>query len=1106
MRYSTATLVVIMALVMVLSPLGSLDVKGVLSPANSQAGPNEPVPATRSAGAGPHYMASGLTVKGNFMPWVCQFCTWSGSNSSFATEYNPYASNMTQLSTEMYYLSSSCTNWFCSRGYEDTSNDLTAWDHAHGVRPLPMITTCTISVLQSFLGTSSNWAGFISTAVSTAQKYGYGGYNIDWEPDTSCASGTTTAQNGYELAHFIDQFANASHVDNMIITLDFAYWDTLFWNTAALAKSTGDTFMEMNYQCPGSGFTSNLAADVKNIGVAKLGEGLDPESGCTNAQMVTEFGQVAAAHVTNIEWWCLDDTTAALSPALWTAVHDFVYQNAYNGTTNQTYSSGAWGLNTNEHPTASGGNLYLFTLGNNEQGYMDATITGATAITTVNITQQVSLNSANYRIYEGNLTATDTIQSSWQLPDVNTTLHLGPPAGSVVSVFFELATYAGGTVGGYLAGAPGTYAYFSVQINGGAASSLSSVAVAPTTPTVPASGTQPFTATPTCTSTCPGGITYTWALSSTALGTVSGSGATDTFSAGTTAGTVGLFVNATLSGVTKGASTVITVTATPVTLTSVSLSPTTPSVNAGGTQPFMASPVCSSTCPGAISYVWALTSTALGSITGTGSSVTFNAGSISLTGGIFVNATLSGTTRGDSTVITIANGVTLTSVSMTPGAPTVPSGGKQLFKAVTTCSSTCPTSGIAYSWSLTSTKLGTLNGTGASVTFNAGTVAGTLGIYLNATLSGTTMGASTLITVTVANALTSVALSPTVPSVLAGKTQGFTATPTCTSTCPTSDISYAWALSSSSLGSLSGSGTTDVFTASNTAGTVGIFVNATLNGTVQKATTEITVTAVTLTSVSMSPILPSVAASSATPFTATPTCSATCPGTIAYVWSLTNAALGAISGSGASVTFYAGANSLTGGIFVNASLGGTVQGASTVISVTGGSPTPVLEQVSLSPSSVNVSAGASQTFTTETTCTGGQCPSTITYAWTLNNTLGNIAPTGSGVTAQFTAGSTTGVATVMVSATLNGKTVHASSVVNLVASRNGGGGSLFSNWFLLLLIGAAVVVVVAIVAVVVGRRKKPTEAPPLPEWPQPQMAQPAEISYSTDGTGIQPPG
>jgi PKD repeat protein len=187
--------------------------------------------------------------------------------------------------------------------------------------------------------------------------------------------------------------------------------------------------------------------------------------------------------------------------------------------------------------------------------------------------------------------------------------------------------------------------------------SLVSVSVSPSPATVSASTQQIFTATPQCTETCPStGITYTWALSSSTLGSLSGSGATDTFTAGTTAGTVGLFVNATYDEVQMTASDIITVSTTPITLNSVTLSPASPSIAAGNPVAFTATPVCSvSTCPTTITYVWHATNSGMGSFTGSGSSVVFTAASNAGTVGVYVNATLGTTTVGANTVVTITS-------------------------------------------------------------------------------------------------------------------------------------------------------------------------------------------------------------------------------------------------------------------------------------------------------------------------------------------------------------------------------------------------------------------------------------------------------------------
>jgi YVTN family beta-propeller protein len=77
---------------------------------------------------------------------------------------------------------------------------------------------------------------------------------------------------------------------------------------------------------------------------------------------------------------------------------------------------------------------------------------------------------------------------------------------------------------------------------------LTSVSISPSHANVTVNGIQMFTATPTCTSTCPSGATYSWGLTNSAMGTITGTGASVTFTAGNTAGTVTLLVNATLNG------------------------------------------------------------------------------------------------------------------------------------------------------------------------------------------------------------------------------------------------------------------------------------------------------------------------------------------------------------------------------------------------------------------------------------------------------------------------------------------------------------------------------------------------------------------------------
>ena len=108
----------------------------------------------------------------------------------------------------------------------------------------------------------------------------------------------------------------------------------------------------------------------------------------------------------------------------------------------------------------------------------------------------------------------------------------------------------------------------------------------------------------------------------------------------------------------------------------------------------------------------------------------------------------------------------------------------------------------------------------------------------------------------------------------------------------------------------------------------------------------------------------------------------------------------------------------------------TTSNSVTVIS-TKGSPS-TLASVSVSPNSSILHTGKSATFVATSSCTGGPCPSGISYSWSINNTLG-ILNTTTGPSVKFTAGSTPGSVTLRVNATLNGITVTGTSHITMVS-------------------------------------------------------------------------
>jgi hypothetical protein len=130
-----------------------------------------------------------------------------------------------------------------------------------------------------------------------------------------------------------------------------------------------------------------------------------------------------------------------------------------------------------------------------------------------------------------------------------------------------------------------------------------------------------------------------------------------------------------------------------------------------------------------------------------------------------------------------------------------------------------------------------------------------------------------------------------------------------------------------------------------------------------------------------------------------------------------------------SLNFTAGDSAGTVSIFVNATLNGVTVEGSTKITIT----RPALVSVALNPKSGQVQAESSLSFSVTATCSPGPCPSGITYAWALNNTLGSVN-TSNGQSTTFTAGSHSGKVTLMVTATLNGRFVTSTAAITIEPS------------------------------------------------------------------------
>lgn len=673
---------------------------------------------------------------------------------------------------------------------------------------------------------------------------------------------------------------------------------------------------------------------------------------------------------------------------------------------------------------------------------------------------------------------------TWFLSSVigNLSTKVGPTttftAGNSVGVLY---IYANGTLNGLTIQSAAT----TIQIE-----TLTAVAANPSMATVNLTGTQFFNASTTCTyGPCPAGVTFYWSLTNNTLGYLSPSvGINTTFIAQGVAGYDTLQVNGTLGATTiVGTPAYITISSAGPQLSSVSVSPTSASIVLNGSQTFTATPACTGTCPSGTTYVWNLTSASLGTLTShVGSSVTFTAGSTTGTVTLFVNASLNGIKKQSPAVAISVMIPTLSGVTVSPTSASVGTGAKVGLTASPVCSGGNCTAGTTYVWSMVGT-VGTLSSTtGQSVTFTAGNAEGSASIFVNATLGKTTKQGGP-VTITVVK-LSGVAVNPTTATLKTGGESNFSASPVCAGgNCPSGTV-YSWTLTST-LGTLSSnSAQTVTFTAGSTAGNLALFVNATLNGiTVQSKGIDITITSSSspLVSVAASPSSVTLPFGGKQTFAAAATCTSTCPGGIAYSWSLENSSFGQLSAAtGSTTVFTAGSVSGSSNLLISATLDNyTVKGEPVPLTIP-----YVVSSVSISPTNTSVQAGKSLVLTATVVCEGGSCPSTITYDWSLGSPLGSLSQSTSS-TVTYYAGSSAGSVVVTVAATVDGHTYAGTTTITVTTLTNNttGGSSTGDTLLVVAVIACAAVAGVLMVFVLRGRRKKAIDGSSGSQLPEQQI-------------------
>jgi uncharacterized protein YjdB len=333
---------------------------------------------------------------------------------------------------------------------------------------------------------------------------------------------------------------------------------------------------------------------------------------------------------------------------------------------------------------------------------------------------------------------------------------------------------------------------------------MTAIVVTPATASMAVGASQQFMATGSYSDGSTADVTasVTWTSSSLSVATITSAGMATAVAPGAST------MTATLSGI-SGAAT-LTVSVAAKTLTSIAVTPATASIGVSASGQFTATANYSdgSTAVVTSTATWASSSAGVATINAAGLATGVAAGTTTIT------ATVSGVSGTASLTVTANTANTLTSIAVTPAAPTIAVGLTQQFTATATYSNgTTANVSSTATWTSSSAAAATIGATGLATAVAAG----------SSTITAMVGGVSGTTTLTVtAKAITSIAVTPTGVSFAVGATEQFTATATysdgstanitSTATWSTGNTSVA-TISSSGLATAVASGTSSVMAA-----------------------------------------------------------------------------------------------------------------------------------------------------------------------------------------------------------------------------------------------------------------------------------------------------
>lgn len=235
------------------------------------------------------------------MVWMClEFCEDSTAEvANQLDEISHHLNIVSAVSFEKYTLGPNCS--LVDNELTEVSSDIIAM----GLEAWPLLSSYPHppEFLDWMREVFANPLLFIDQCISEAQKYGYNGYNLDWEPTDDVSE-----EDGIAYAQFIETFAQTMRASNLGLSVDIATWSPI-WNYDALSQTSVDKFISMGtYTSNDDSFSSQLSMLVDSFGPSRSGVGLETVNASTEERIPIEevewrFQEIKKSGAVEVDLW-----------------------------------------------------------------------------------------------------------------------------------------------------------------------------------------------------------------------------------------------------------------------------------------------------------------------------------------------------------------------------------------------------------------------------------------------------------------------------------------------------------------------------------------------------------------------------------------------------------------------------------------------------------------------------------------------------------------------------------------------------------------------------------------------------------------------------------